>query len=255
MNGEAIADAARLRHQMGAGAGVGYALAYGSHAHDTAGTASDLDLLFVGDQTLTAPALHALVTAVKSLHHRHGLAADEEVCYKSKLYATGPDVSAATALGGFDASEQGQLTATPVVVEPWWLNSRPFRLRLILNALTTPHVFLGGDLPAYRRHTQDAETAVALLALALVGRSRFGLADAVAVLLDGPDGATGEDWLGYRPGPHLASLLHRGMAALAEHGIVRFPDGTHLEQDPELRRRAVVQLRRRANAAGAKSGF
>jgi hypothetical protein len=248
VNEAALADAAWLRHELGAG----YALAYGSHAQHTAGPDSDLDLVFIGDQPLPEAELHALITAVTALHHRHGLVLDEEVAFASKLRCTTAQVDQATALGGFAAAEPTQLTVTAVVAEPWWLNSPEFRLRLILNALTTPHVFLGGDLTAYRRHTQDAETGVALLALALLDQGRFRIADAVAVLLEGPEGARGQDWLGYQPGPHLLSLLHRGMAALAERGIVGVLDGGHLAQDRALRRAAVARLHGRLDAAGAR---
>src|SRR5262249_7203141 len=148
--------------------------------------------------------------AVKALHHEHGLRLDTEVSYEIKLHATEPEIDAALRLRGFTLSPAGELRIPPVVVEPWFLNSTPFKRRLILNALTTPHVFLGGAVRRYRRHCMAAERAVALVALALLDpATEFTVAEAARALVTGADGACGEDFLGYGPGPQLHAVLHR----------------------------------------------
>lgn len=132
----------------------GYALAYGSHA-TAPGPTSDLDLLFTGTRPLHAQELGSLIDAVKRLHVDHGLVLDEEVAFENKVFATHDDIERAARLDGFanvpDSSDAAGY-ATPVD-DPDALNSPGFRLRLILNVLSTPHVFLAGDIAAYRRHT------------------------------------------------------------------------------------------------------
>jgi hypothetical protein len=59
-----------------------------------------------------------LSAQVKDLHHRHGLALDEEVSYEVKLYATSAEVSKAIGFGGYHVDATGALTVPPVVVEP-----------------------------------------------------------------------------------------------------------------------------------------
>ncbi|MFE4800282.1 hypothetical protein ACFRFL_35970 [Streptomyces sp. NPDC056708] len=132
----------------------GYALAYGFHASATQQPTSDLDLLYTGRHPLDAPQLAALTDHVIALHHRHGLRLDEEVPYAVKLYAAGDQVDQAAALAGF----QSCWGAPPSTVrEAWFLSTDDFRLRLVFNVLTSPHVFLGGNITAYRRQVRCAE--------------------------------------------------------------------------------------------------
>lgn len=235
---DAFTDAARLAH-LGHTDG-GYALAYGSHAQGVAGATSDLDLLFVGVAPVGADrarlALDGLVTAVRALHHRHGLELDEEVDYEVKLHATAADVERAVALDGFVVDQAGRVVVSPVEVTDAFLNSPQFRLRLILNALTTEHVFLGGDHRAYREHVAAAERSVVLLALDLLGTPRIRVEQLVRVLLGDGLGHTGRDYLGYHRVPHLLGVTHRGLAALAVDGVVHLIDGEHLEHAGARRR-------------------
>jgi hypothetical protein len=91
-----------------------------------------------------------------------------------KLHATMEQVDHATALGGFEVDTDGRVHVPAVVVEPAFLNSEPFKLRLIFNALTSPRVFLGGDVARYRRDHARADRSLALLALALLRNSCAG---------------------------------------------------------------------------------
>jgi hypothetical protein len=138
----------------------GYALAYGSQARNPGPNDSDLDLLFVGP-ALRADRLEALIRDVVALHRKHGLRLDTDVSYEVKLHATPTQVRYAVAPRGFAVSQAGELGVPPIIPEPWFLNSEAFRLRLIINSLTTPHVFLGGDTCHYREHRTAAERVVA----------------------------------------------------------------------------------------------
>jgi hypothetical protein len=235
----AFTDAARLRAEITGQ--HGYALAYGSQA-TAARNGSDLDLLFVGPP-LRRDRLDRLVRAVLALHDDHGLRVDAEVAHDVKLYATPAEVGAALALHGFAVDAAGALRVPPVVATPRFLNSRPFKLRLVLNALTTVHVFLGGDVDLYQRHRAHADRAVTLLALSLLD-SRFTVTDAVTALVTAADGATGKDYLGYTTAPGLHSTVHVGLARLATEQVVRTVDGVYFEQHHERRRTVTAELSR-----------
>ena len=140
---------------------AGYALAYGSHATGHAHRVSDLDLLVVSAHPLTSSALDRLTEQVIALHHRHGLTVDTEVDHRVKLHASLHEVADALALGGFTIGPSGHVRVPPLVAEPWFLNSRPFKLRLLLNAVSTGHVFLAGNLTSYR-HRARADLALGL---------------------------------------------------------------------------------------------
>jgi arginyl-tRNA synthetase len=106
-----------------------------------------------------------------------------------------------------------------------------------------PHVFLGGDVALYRCHCAAADRAVALVALSpLDSRVRFTVADAVAALVTGPDGAAGEDFLGYAHGPALHSTVQTGLAQMIVDRVLRAVDGVHFDQDHDRRRRLVSNL-------------
>lgn len=235
----ALADAGRLRASyLGES---GYAVAYGSHASSATIGDSDLDLLFVGPP-LRGDKRERLVSDVVALHHDHGLRLDTEVSYEAKLHASPVEVAAALALRGFSVGPTGNLHVPTVVVAPWFLNSMPFKLRLILNALTTPHVFLGGAVNQYHRHCAVADRASALVALSLLDAAVFTAVDAVTALMTGPDGATGEAFLGYRHGPALYSTVQRGLARLVAEQVVRAVDGVCFEQHHEQRRALIAAL-------------
>lgn len=104
--------------------------------------------------------------------------------------------------------------------DPTALNARPFKLRLLLNSLTSPHVFLCGDLHAYRDHATRAERACALLALRINSAPKLALADAVNALLSSQTGHSGIGWLGYHHHPHLYAVVRRGLAHLEHEHLV-----------------------------------
>jgi predicted nucleotidyltransferase len=237
---EALTDASRLRHRLSA---ARFAVAFGSHTRGTSNPDSDLDLLFVGDNPLGEEQIGWLSAQVKDLHHRHGLALDEEVSYEVKLYATSAEVSKAIGFGGYHVDAMGALTVPPVVVEPAYLNSAAFKLRLLVNALTSPHIFLGSDASRYRDQRTRAERTVALVALSLLDDwDTLAVPDAVAALITDPDsGRSGEDFLGYTSadGPLLYGLLHAGFADLATDHVLRTLNGSTFQQD-RTRRKALI---------------
>lgn len=207
----AIEDACELRRTyVGNG---GYGIAYGSHAAGTASESSDLDLLFVTTTQLSEGIAADLIDAVLALHDRHGLALDQEVAYENKVHATCADMVAAFTLNCFPHDSCGLPKATPTSPSSQFLNSSTFRARLLLNALTTPHVFLGGSIVLYQRHVERAERALATLAAAACrNRPNPTVCDLVTAIVTGPDGETGQDFLGYQPTPHLYSTLQRAVS-------------------------------------------
>lgn len=249
--GRALTDASRLCHPL---TEARFAVAYGSHVRRTA-VDSDLDLLFVGDAPLGRERTAWLTTQVQRLHHRHGLRLDEEVSYEVKLYATRDEVADAVSFGGYDIDGAGRLTIPPVVADPAYLNSAAFKARLIVNALTSSHVFLGGDVRLYRSYRAQAVRTVALIALALLEDvDPVNVTDAVAALIGNAGGMTGEDFLGYTQTdqPYLYGLLQAGFADLAARQVLRPRDGATFHHD---RGACRALLRRMAQRPPVSSGM
>lgn len=236
----ALTAAAALRHRF-VGA-TGYGLAYGSHPAGTASATSDLDLVLISPQRLPSDELTALVDAIQQLHHEHGLDLDDEVDYTVKVHATFNDVAEAVALRCFPRDDHQLPTVPAVVAEAWFLNSDAFRLRLLLNALTSPHAFLGGAIEPYEQHRRDAGRAMALLALTLHHDTVITVPEAAQHLVRHGDGACGEDFLGYQPGPHLDTVLRQSLATLVDNGLVRDLDGQRFAFEPAAIKGAVKAL-------------
>ncbi|RBO83591.1 hypothetical protein DFR74_11815 [Nocardia puris] len=209
MTDELFAAAAAIRVEF---ASDGYGLAYGSHASGLAGPTSDLDLVLIGRRRLESTRMRALTHRVVWLHHIFGLDLDTEVAYRTKLFATYKDVDAAVELRCFDRID-GRLVAGPVIAEPWWLNSTGFGRRLLLNAFTSEHVFLGGDVHRYRLDRNRAENGIAQLAASILGSHSLSISEAVEALCRSATGAYGKDFLGYTPTAHLRSVVAAGIAA------------------------------------------
>ncbi len=206
----------------------GYGLVYGSQASSGV-SRSDLDLVLVGRDRPGTDVMAGLVGAVCRVHETFGLASDTEVDYETKLFATYFDVDRAVGLRCFPRSE-GVLCPEPVVVEAGWLNSSTFAQRLMLNALTTEHVFLGGNVGRYRADRSRAEQAVAVLAIAVLAMPEITVPDAVQALVCGPDGAEGKDYLGYTRSAYLCSTVQSGLASLVARNLVEVVEGARFRQ-------------------------
>ncbi|PWV70202.1 hypothetical protein DFR69_114169 [Nocardia neocaledoniensis] len=211
----------------------GYGLVYGSQAVNGE-SRSDLDLVIVGRSRPGYHHMADLVAAVCELHADFGLLQDTEVDYETKLFATHADVCCAVELRCFPRS-QGVLSPGVVVAEADWLNSSEFAQRLVLNALTSEHIFLGGDVRRYRADRSRAERAVATLALAMVAKPEVTIHDAVEVLTRSADGARGKDFLGYQPTAHLYSTIQSGFAALVAGNVVEIVGGSRFRRCREPR--------------------
>lgn len=208
----------------------GYGMVYGSQATGPADSRSDLDLVLVGRDRPGPRTMRDLVAAVCRVHEEFGLRADSEVAYETKLFATYRDADRAVELRCFPSNE-GLHRPESVVPEPHWLNSSEFAQRLLLNALTSEHVFLGGSVRRYRADRSRAERALAVLVMSMVAPREFmTVPEAVQALTRAPDGAEGKDFLGYTPSAHLCSTLQSGLASLIDRNIVETVDGVRFRR-------------------------
>ncbi|WP_446221625.1 hypothetical protein ACTWPB_17010 [Nocardia sp. IBHARD005] len=173
--------------------------------------------------------MDGLVGAVSLVHDDFGLATDTEVDYETKLYATYSDVDRAVGLRCFPRVA-GVLRPDPVIVDASWLNSPTFAHRLLLNALTSEHVFLGGNVARYRADRSRAEQAVAVLAISMLATPEITVPHAVRALTCSPGGAQGKDFLGYTRSAHLCSTVQAGLASLVARNMVEVVDGARFRR-------------------------
>lgn len=214
--------------------GRGYGIAYGSQVAGIGSPTSDLDLLYITGGDVSQTTKRRLADEVIDLHRRHGLLIDNEVAHELKLTATAAEVADALRLAPFTGPDGYSLRVPVVVPTRAYLNSQEFKLRLVLGALTGPHLFLCGDLTQYRQNLDAAIRSVAVLTSAMLAhRSAVTCDDVRSSLLVHVSGATGKDHLGYQRGPAVEHLARSVVAELlALRVLIRADDGAFEHRHP-----------------------
>jgi predicted nucleotidyltransferase len=169
---------------------------YGSYASGHYRESSDIDL-FVALKYHDRREFELLRDFVQDLHLRHGLPLDDEVPYENKLVASYDDIRDAIGLKAFTQDGE-RYSVAPIEKRPEFLASREVRLRLILNALTTPHLCLSGNNQLYSEFRISAESALMTLAKGLLIEEDMSPEQILNVLLKGENGERGELYLGYK---------------------------------------------------------
>jgi predicted nucleotidyltransferase len=169
---------------------------YGSYATNSHTPESDIDI-FVAVKDRSMVDFEDLHNFVLSLHSKYNLRLDFEVPFRNKLLVSYDDINNANELRAF--VQKGSSYLIPSIQKnPEFLASDEIRWRLILNALTSPHLCLSGNHDHYRLFKKDAEEAIFKLAQHLVSTQEPSLEDLLDVLLFKDDGAEGEMFLGYK---------------------------------------------------------
>lgn len=170
---------------------------YGSYASGHYSDVSDIDI-FIAANNHTKDDFENLRDFLIDLHVRHGLNLDDEVPYENKLMMSYDDLHNAVLLKPFIKHESGY-KVPPVEKKKEFLSSDEIRWRLVLNALTSPHVCVSGNKDMYESFRQGAERALIELAIGLSATNEPGHQDLFDVLVRGDQGEEGEMYLGYKP--------------------------------------------------------
>lgn len=178
---------------------------YGSYAIGTNNQSSDVDL-FIASSHTDKTAFKKIKNFVVSFHQKNNLCLDEEVPYENKLYVSYRDVADALDLKGFEKMNN-KIIVPKIEKTKIFLASRPVRLRLIFNALTTPHIFFGKNKSGYQKYIKDAEASLRYLSRNLLKSASSTFEDQLAVLLNGPEGTDGEMYLGYKKNPKVINYI------------------------------------------------
>ena len=172
-------------------------IVYGSHASNENSDNSDVDV-FLAIEHNDEKIFTKLRDFIISFHHKHRLELDEEVPYENKLIVSFEDIDDAVKLKPFITKHEDGYAVPAVQKEAAFLGSRDIRLRLILNALTSPHQFISGEKGRYEKVKTEAEHAVMLLGKRLSGKKEPTGDEVFEALTEGPRGEKNEWWLGYK---------------------------------------------------------
>jgi len=169
---------------------------YGSYAAESYNSKSDIDL-FIMARKYDKADFERIRDFVIDLHICNNLTLDNEVPYENKLVMSYEDIESAIALDSF--IKKGNSYSIPTVKKnKTFLSSKEIRWRLLLNALTSPHIYLCGNKQKYFEFKDRAEKAVIILANGLMQKDNPTIDDKINVLFSGVNNEEGKMYLGYK---------------------------------------------------------
>src|SRR6266568_1441057 len=193
-----------------------FAIIYGSYTTDMNNGSSDLDVL-IAVQQASRDDIEKLANLIITIHKENGLNIDNEVSFENKLVIEFGELEEAVNLKGFLTSGE-KITIPRVTKNKEFLESKPVKLRLAFNALTSPHRLLGNDKGSHDYFKLWVEKNLMVLALNLLDGKDITEESLLNMLLRGPEGETGELYLGYKEYPsvinYLSSILAKEALAL-----------------------------------------
>ncbi|HCI05047.1 TPA: hypothetical protein DEW47_03690 [Patescibacteria group bacterium] len=186
---------------------------YGSYASGNHSVLSDLDI-FIAAEKHEPYFFDVFKSFLLDIHERYGLNTDDEVPYENKIIVSYQDVLRAVQLKPFTLNSRKSLVVPPVEKTKEFLSSDGVRWRLILNALTSPHVCLYGNHVAYEDFVRQAESAIVKLARSLCSDNVLDETQLLESLLASNRGHEGENYLGYKREresvvKHLKDIIER----------------------------------------------
>lgn len=180
---------------------------YGSYANGHYNKDSDVDL-FIASGNFSNLDLESIREFVTDFHKKHNLSLDNEVPYEVKLLIKYKELTDAVNLKGFKSCKNGTIIIPKVEKNKDFLESYEVKLRLALNALTSPHIMFGNDRKTYEQIKSKAENAICRLAINLAGgNTSITKSRLLSVLLGGQHNEEGELYLGYKNYNTVASYL------------------------------------------------
>lgn len=200
---------------------------YGSRANGAMSKSSDIDI-FVAIEQYSHEELQLFKNFIVSLHKKNRIPLDTEVPFDNKLFVSYKETSKAVFLCGLDIIKKS-FSIPKIRKSKKFLSSMEVRRRLVFNALTSPHIFLGVDRESYIKFRTIAKKNAILLAIGLLKKPTFTLSELMGKLLVGPEGEKEDYYLGYgynnNSVNYLRKLLSNELRSLIEDKEIGKRDG------------------------------
>lgn len=161
-------------------------------------TTSDIDLFYASPHTSPEAVDRVrLGVFIRNFHMQYGRTIDEEVPYENKTVYGFDELDRAIDFGGF-VLHDNKLFVPKVIKDTEFLNSEGIKLRLALNALTTPNLIMSSELSTADRYAQLSKLAMTILGMSLVDTPVFSNKEVIEALTVSDEGEVGEMFLGYK---------------------------------------------------------
>ena len=195
-----------------------FACVYGSYSYGKYKQKSDIDL-FIAIEKYDKNDFKKTKEFIVNLHKNNDLKLDNEVLYENKLFIDYKDLEKAVFLCGLILANN-RFIVPRVIKTKKFLASIKIKRRLILNAVTSPHIYIGSDDKFYKRIKNLAERNITLLAIDMIDSSSFTIKDLIKKLYKSESGLEEEFYLGYKKYDlvknYLKSILVKEVKTLTE---------------------------------------
>lgn len=207
-----------------AGSPEAFICVYGSSISEALKSDSDVDILCAIPDTHVANIdVDELGELIHDSHIKHGHRADQEVPYSNKLVYSFSDLRDAVTLQAFDRNSHGEVIVPEIKKESKFLASKQIKLRLGLNALTTPNLIICHEDRAAKGFSELAGLAMTAVGISLHGDIRCSVNDVLEALYMSSASTSGEMFLGYKSErasvtSRLRFIIVRSLYTLSLHG-------------------------------------
>lgn len=218
-----------------------YVLIYGSYAYGMAQPSSDLDIVFVADESMPGRR-DRIKQFILSLHERYGLRKDNEIPYDKKVLFSFTFMEKACAGEGIYCNAQWGFP--PIIKDKDYLSSDALLFRFAQGMLANPHLFLDGDHLLYSAHRKCATFN---LIKAILSQHKIKQISAIGLLekfcID-TQGNTGDFYLGFSYREPFKSYLSEYLEAVlssVKRPAAIGPNGAEYQfSDAEIAQRSKV---------------
>lgn len=198
-----------------------YALIYGSHAYGIESSTSDLDLICIVD-TYDQRNMDNVINHVIDIHKTFNLNLDNEVPLRNKVLSSYNDISESLKGKGFEITKDN-IYIPKIIKSKEFLDSKEISYRLLLNALTSKHIFITGNSEDYSKHRISSLNFITKLILLTNKKERVNISSFVDNLIYNNQGNEGELYLGYKNHSiikkYLESTFEKHFLFLEKSGI------------------------------------
>jgi hypothetical protein len=184
---------------------------YGSSASNEINIGSDVDL-FISKRKFVSNDFKNIVGVVENIHSRYDLPIDQEVPFSNKLLITTVEMNNSVNMFGIEV-RNNKFHIPDVVKSKEFLESDEIKFRLIFNALTTPHLYMGNDVNNYEKFKKIAEKNLIILACDMGNKLHLEKKHFLKIITENSEGSKGEMFLGYKESDtvmrYLSDLFNR----------------------------------------------
>ncbi|HVS58584.1 MAG TPA: hypothetical protein VHD60_02470 [Candidatus Saccharimonadales bacterium] len=209
-----------------AGTPEAFVCIYGSSVYGTPDSQADVDLLCaVPDTHVEGIDVEALGAFIHDTHVRYGHYVDQEVPYANKLVYSFSDLRDAVTLQAFERDTRGSVFVPEIQKTSDFLSSRPIKLRLGLNALTTPNILICKEDYVAKCYLALAGMSITAVGVSLSEKECCDANDVIAAICVSKTEASGEMFLGYKlehasVHQYLQTTIKRALQRLAVNGYI-----------------------------------